>query len=227
LCELRFAAEHEEAGLHLIVETRAKTQHPKDEPAAIVSVGGRIKALEAAKGESAETYRTRVEPLIKDAALFQTAKHAFESFVTRLEGMLRAAIPDATIEEKKAETRHVHAKSARDLAALEKAPKEPTHPAYDPFAVYYPTRMGMMLDAMIFSSFMHMMMPPSVLMVTPSGAPLGTVPEVQANPDLLHAEPGFASENHDSMGEPGDHGAGGDSEGGWDSGGFDDGGGFD
>ena len=61
--ELRFAAEHEEAGLHLVIETRARTRHAKTEPAAVVSVGGRIRALEPARGESADAYRARVEPL--------------------------------------------------------------------------------------------------------------------------------------------------------------------
>jgi hypothetical protein len=239
--ELRFAAEHQEAGLHLIIETRARTQHHRNEPAAIVSVGGRLGALEAAKGETAETYRARVEPLIKDAALFQTAKHAFESFVTRLEGVLRAGMPDALVEEKKAETRLVHAKKPGDLAAPERAPKEPMHPGYDPFLVYYPSPMGMMLDAMIFSSFMHMMMPPPFMMMTPAGAPLGTLPEVQANPDLLQAEPTLAADHRETGAE--DHGQGDSSDGNaadessaWDSdgfgsddggGGFDSGGGFD
>ena len=66
--ELRFAAEHEEAGLHLVIEARARTRHHRDEPAAVISVGGRIGALEPRSGETAEAYRTRVEPLTKDPA---------------------------------------------------------------------------------------------------------------------------------------------------------------
>ena len=42
----------------------------------------------------------------------------------------------------------------------------------------------MMLDAMLFASFMSMMMPPPVLIVTPMGAPLGHVSDIQAEPDL-------------------------------------------
>ena len=60
--ELKFAAEHEEAGLHLVIEARARTRHHRDEPAAVISVGGRIRALEPKSGETAEAYRTRVSP---------------------------------------------------------------------------------------------------------------------------------------------------------------------
>src|SRR5204863_3684364 len=52
--ELRFAAEHEEAGLHLVIETRARTRHRRDEPAAVVCVGGRILELEPKPGGTAD-----------------------------------------------------------------------------------------------------------------------------------------------------------------------------
>ena len=48
--ELRFAAEHEETGLHYVIETRARTQHQATEPAAIVSVGGRHPGAGTAAG---------------------------------------------------------------------------------------------------------------------------------------------------------------------------------
>lgn len=182
--ELRFAAEHEEGGLHLVIETRARTQHHRDEPAAVVSVGGRMRALEAQKGESAEAYRARVEPLLKDATSFETARHAFESFVHRLEGGLRAAMPEATIEEKKTEARLVKAPE-RAPAAPEVVPTTPMHPAYDPFLVYYPSPVGALLDVMMFSSFMHMMSPPAMMVMSPFGATLGTFDDIQANPDLV------------------------------------------
>lgn len=247
--ELRFAAEHEEAGLRLVIETRARTRHRKDEPAAIVSVGARLSELEPVRGESAEVYRARVEPLIKDATRFESARHAFESFVQRLEGALAAMLPDADVVEKKAETRLVRA-PAGAVTAPERQEDRPLAPAYDPYLRYYPSPMGMVLDAMIFSSVMHMMMPPAMMVVSPLGAPLGSVAEVQAQPELAsdeqvaHADASLSNDEHgggldgtaDQFGgesgeqEGGDGGAwwddsGGDSGGGgWDDGG---GGGWD
>jgi hypothetical protein len=230
--ELRFAAEHDEAGLRLIVETRARTRHKRDEPAAIVSVGARILALEPRPGEAAEQYRARVEPLTKDAAVFEVTRHAFQSFMQRLEGVLRAELPDADVAEKKTEARLVRAPD-RAVAPADKAADRPLAPGYDPYQVYYPSPMGLMLDAMIFSSFMHMMSPPSVLLVSPGGAPLGTVADVQANPELASddrvAEADHQSDSDDS---PDDwdsdavESGGGDDFGGGDDGGFD-GGSFD
>jgi hypothetical protein len=245
--ELRFAAEHEEAGLHLIIETRARTHHHRDEPAAVVSVGGRVRALEPNSGESAEAYRARVEPLLADRALFETARHAFESFVARVEAALRAALPEATVAQKRAEARLVKA-ADRAPAAPEKAPQSPMHPAYDPFLVYHPSPMSTMLDAMMFASFMHMMMPPHISVVNPAGASLGSMPEVQAHPELASDNAHGAGADHGadqgaddlSSGGDGDGGFGDAEAGGWDggfdsggsdSGGFDggsfDGGGFD
>jgi hypothetical protein len=200
--ELRFAAEHEEAGLHLVIETRARTRHRRDEPAAVVSVGGRIRALEPERGETAEAYRTRVEPLTKDAALFETSRHAFESFVARLRQELAAVMPDAEVAERRAEARLVKP-GARELTAPEPAPLAPMHPGYDPFLVYYPSPVGMMLDAMVFSSFVHMMMPPPLVVVSPMGVPIGSTADVASigDPDLADAH--AASHDHDG-GDPGD-----------------------
>lgn len=191
--ELKLAAEHEEAGLHLVIETRARTRHRQEDPAAVVSVGGRIRKLEPEKGESADAYKARVEPLTRDAALFETARLAFESFVARLRDALSAAMPDARVMERKAEARVVKAPpsaaeptSAAAQRGIERLPSEPTHPAYDPFLVYYPSPMTMVLDAMLFASFMHMVMPPPVLLVSPWGAPLGIMSDVQAHPDLAN-----------------------------------------
>jgi uncharacterized membrane protein YgcG len=189
--ELRFAAEHEEAGLHLVIETRARTRHRRDEPAAVISVGGRIRAFEPGRGESADAYRARVEPLTKDAALFEASRHAFESFVARLQQALAAAMPEAEVTEQRADARLVKP-STRQAAAPERVAREPMHPAYDPFLVYYPSPMGLMLDAMIFSSMMNMMMPPPLMVVSPMGAPLGSMTDVDAigDPDVVDAHQG-------------------------------------
>lgn len=235
--ELRFAAEHEEAGLRLVIETRARTRHRQNEPAAIVSVGGRLAELEPARGESAEAYRARVEPLTKDAARFEAARHAFESFVQRLEAALQAGLPEAEVREKKAETRLVRAPGGA-VSTPERPADQPLAPGYDPFITYYPSPMGLMLDAMIFSSFMHMMMPPPVMVVSPLGASLGSMPEVQAQPELASdARVADADEKLFSGGADGDASAatgqdeGGDGGAWWDdsdtsdTGGWDDGGG--
>jgi hypothetical protein len=217
--ELRFAAEHEEAGLHLVVETRARTRHRRDEPAAVVSVGGRIRALEPQRGESAEAYRTRVDPLTRDATLFDSSRLAFESFVSRLRQALSAAMPDADIVEHRADARLVK-QGTRELKAAEGTPLAPMHPAYDPFLVYYPpSPFGLMLDAMIFSSFVHMMMPPPMLVVSPLGVPIGSTTELDAvrDPDLAdahvshhdadpeHAYHGAESENDQDSGDTADY----------------------
>jgi hypothetical protein len=226
--ELRFAAEHDEAGLHFIVETRARTRHLKAEPAAVVSVGGRIRALEPARGETAEAYRARVDPLTKDAALFEAARHAFESFVARLRQELATAMPDADVIERRAEARLVKPGS-REVTAPAPAPVAPMHPGYDPFLVYYPSPMGLMLDAMIFSSFVHMMMPPPLVVVSPMGLPLGSTADVGSigDPDAVDAQAashGYDADDADA-GQDDQGASGDDDQGDGDGGDFGDGGG--
>jgi hypothetical protein len=228
--ELRFAAEHEEAGLHLVIEARARTRHHRDEPAAVISVGGRLRALEPRSGESAEAYKARVEPLTKDPAPFETARMAFDSFVARLKAAFSAVMPEATLAEREPEARLVKAPE-RGVAAPERGPLQPTHPGYDPFLVYYPSPMATVLDAMLFASFMNMMMPPPVLIVSPMGAPLGNVSDIQAQPDLA-SDANVEAADHDQGGghDVGDSDQGGDQDVGDDGGGLevsDDGGGWD
>jgi len=240
--ELRFAAEHEEVGLHLVIETRARTRHPRHEPAAVVSLGGRLRALEPLRGETADAYRARVEPLTGDAGLFEAARLSFDSFVARFEAALRATMPEATVEvAKAAESRLVKAPE-RALSAPERAPREPMHRGYDPFALYYPSPMGLMLDAMMFTSFMHMMVPPQILLVSPLGVPIAPMSEVRAQPELASDEAvrdrdrsegadadgggdTVASDDRPDDGPGADGGDGGD-DGGWFDGGGSDGGGW-
>lgn len=222
--ELRFAAEHEEAGLHLVVEARARTEHERDEPAAVVSVGGRVLDFEPRPGEGAEEYRRRVEPLTKDTTLFEAARLQFESFMGRLEGALRAAMPEAQVEQHRAEARVVH---AAEGAEAEQRPENVTHPGYDPFPVYYPpSPLGLMLDMMLISSFMHMLSPPHVLLVNPAGMALGTAQEVKENPELLTSAGGDGDDGASDSDAEGDDDFG-DDDGGFDGGGFDGDFGFD
>jgi uncharacterized membrane protein YgcG len=225
--ELRFAAENEEAGLHYIIETRARTEHAANEPAAIVSVGGRLRTLEPRPGESAEEYQKRVEPLIKDTVAFEAARLQFESFVARLENVLREALPEARVQQIRSEARLVRP-GAKEVT--ERPPeRSPIHPAYDPFPYYYPSPIGMMLDVMILSSLMHGFAPsPAIMVVDPGGASLGSVQDVAADPERLQAQYSDMDHDHSGDGASVNDGGGFDSGGGLDdAGGFDDGGGFD
>ncbi len=203
--ELRLALEHEEAGLHLLVETRAFTEHRAGEPSAYVSVGGRIQELEPKRGESADDYRTRVTPLAADSSRLESARLQFESFVARLEGALRAAMPEAIVEQKRAEALVVRPSAKPE----EERELPPSNPAYDPYTRYYPSPMGMMLDVMLISSFMHMMHWPMIHVVHPSGAPIGSAEDVAQNPDLAEADAADVGDTGD-VGDVGDTGDGGD-----------------
>ncbi|UQA58107.1 hypothetical protein [Polyangium aurulentum] len=223
--ELRLALEHEEAGLHLLVETRAFSEHPVGEPSAYVSVGGRIQELEPKPGESAEDYRQRVTPLATDSARLESARLQFESFVARLESALRAAMPEAIVEQKRADAVVVRPSDERE----QEAPTSPSSPGYDPYGRYYPSPMGTMLDVLLISSFIHMLHPPMIHVVHPSGEHIGSAEDVAHNPDLATGDATGASDTSDTgdMGGDGDFGGGDDGDfGGGDFGG-DDFGGFD
>jgi hypothetical protein len=228
--EMKLAAEHDEAGLHLLAEVRAVTQHRRGEPSAYVSVGGRIRDLEPRTGESADAYRARVEPLAKDAGLLETSRMQFQSFVGRLEAALRAVLPEATVEEKRADAVVVRPTTQPAAPA-----EDPRSLAYDPYAIYYPSPMSTVLDFMLISSFMNMMAPPPAIMVVhPSGVPIGGADMIASHPEAVEAsaiDPGDAHGGHDGdMSDNGDasHDAladGSDLDDGGDFG--DDGGGFD
>jgi hypothetical protein len=65
--------------------------------------------------------------------------------------------------------------------------------------------MGLMLDAMILTSLMHALAPsPSILVVSPGGAPVGTVAEVAQQPERLEAVDHPAGESAPYQGD--DHG---------------------
>lgn len=220
--ELRLALEHEEAGLHLLVETRVFTEHSAQEPSAYVSVGGRMQDLEPKRGESAEEYRQRVMPIASNGARLETARLQFESFMGRLENVLRKAMPEANVEHKRAEAQVLTPSAKQPQREQEKA-LPPSNPAYDPYSRYYPSPMGMMLDAMLISSFVHMLHMPAIHVVNPSGASIGSAADIAHDPGLASAdvsEMGDTSGDMDHGGDFGDHG--GDDFGGGDFGdGFD------
>jgi hypothetical protein len=68
---LRLAVEHDEAGIHYVLEVVARTEHPEQEAAARLVIGGRVKDFEPKPGEDAQAYRERVEPLTRNPGLFE------------------------------------------------------------------------------------------------------------------------------------------------------------
>lgn len=163
---LRLAAEHEEAGLHLVVETIARSEHPADEPAARVVVAGRIRDFEPLPGEDAEPYRRRLEPLTKDPMRLEATKRQFESFVARLGDALRGAMPEA-------EVRIVEANAMVERPTQRPArPAPPTSRRYDPYAYHYGSAMDPILSIVMWSSLMSMgHHHPDVVVVDPDADP--------------------------------------------------------
>ncbi len=210
---LRLAAEHQEGGLHLVVEVVARGEHPMNEPAARVIVAGRIRAFEPRPGEDADAYRARVEPLAGDAATVTVAQRQFESFVSRLAEALRAAMPEARVELAAAEAR-VQRPSRR---AAEPAP--PTSPNYDPYGHWYGSPLDTVLSMMMWSSIFHMAMGPSVVVVDHHDHPVGTTETVSADADDHSGDAGGGDAGDGS----GDAGDGGDGDAGGDIGGDTDG----
>jgi hypothetical protein len=198
---MRLAAEHVEAGLHLVVEVVARTEHPLGEPSARLHVGGRIRDFEPKSGEDAEAYRARVEPLTSNAALLATSKVQFESFVTRVRDQLAATIPEAKVEVAAAELQiQKPPREGRKPAA----PLSPTDHRYDPMGYYYPSPMGTMLSMMMWSSVFHMGMGPSVVVVNDHGDTMGNASDL---------DPAQADSMDDGGGDGGDDGFGGDGDG--------------
>jgi hypothetical protein len=145
---LRLAVEHKEAGLHYVAEVVARTEHPEKEAAARVVVSGRVIDLEARSGETAETYRKRVEPLLQDPKWMEAPRRQFEAFVQKLEVALKTSMPEARVELQRAEVR---VEKPSDKPKKELA-QRPEHPGYDPYNSYYPHPMDGVLSALMWTS---------------------------------------------------------------------------
>jgi hypothetical protein len=146
---LRLAVEHVEAGLHLVIEVQARTEHPAPEPAVRVLISGRIQAFEPRPGEDAVAYRARVEPQVRDRAVVELAELSFESFVRRTRDAIARAMPEAGARVVVAETRL--APPAERRADRDRPRPAPTDPDYDPHEAYYPSPMLSMLGSMLGS----------------------------------------------------------------------------
>lgn len=184
---LRLAVEHAEAGLHLVLEVQARTEHASTEAAVRVVIAGRLQDLEPRPAEDAAAYRARVEPLIKDKATFDVARAQFESFVARVRDAIAAAMPEGRAEVERAEAQIVRPDEhavARAAAGRGNAPR-PTDRNYDPYLAYYPSPMVSVLDTMMWMSIFSMHAHPDVVVVNHHGDTLGHVdtPGVEHLPD--------------------------------------------
>jgi len=95
---LRLSVEHEEAGLNFELEARIALEHDRTEPAARVSVLGRVLDLGPRPLESTEAYRARIERLISAPKHWAAVKVQFATFVSRLEQALGAVLPGASMK---------------------------------------------------------------------------------------------------------------------------------
>lgn len=185
---LRLAVEHEEAGLHLVLEVQARTEHAAGESAVRVIVSGRMQAFEPRAGETAEAYKRRVEPLMADTTAVAAARMSFESFVNRVRDAIARAMPEARAEMISADAQLVkvgETQPRRRGARATQAPG-PNDPHYDPHEANYPNPMlgmlGMMMMGSMMTSMMMMGMAPMTV-VDPSGAPVEPDPGADAGAD--------------------------------------------
>jgi hypothetical protein len=222
---IRFAAEHEEGGLRYVIEVHCLAEHDKDAPAARVYLGGRVRALEALSGESGDAYQARVAPQIAKEGFLDGHRRQFEAFAARLADALRATFPEGRVEEVAAE-----AKVVRPAAPGSEAPRpQPGHPAYDPYAHYYPSPFEPMLSGLMLGMFMsHMFAPSFIHVVHPSGAHIAPADQLDGHAGEVSGEagdPGDAASadhgGHDGGDVDGGDFGGGDFDGGGDFGGGD------
>jgi hypothetical protein len=230
---LRLAAEHSEAGLHIVLEVIALTEHPAESAAARIVLSGRITEYEPQVDEDEETYRRRLEPLVADATALETHRRHFESFVARTAEAVRATLPEVRVEIREAEARVQ--RPSRSRRRKEPVELSPLDRRYDPFDRYYPNPFDQMLSFMMWSSLFNLAMTPhmpQIMVVDHYGHDLGRVADMPTevgwgDADVHHPSGNeFGGDMDSDGGGFGDLGgdAGGDFLGGFD-GGFD-GGGF-
>jgi hypothetical protein len=229
---LRLVVEHEEAGLHTVIEVMARSEHPANETAARVVMGGRVSEFEPRAGESAEAYRQRIEPLMRTPAVFEAHRVQFESFVGRVADTLRGVLPDAEVEINEANA-NVEKPTEAPRPAI-----SPTDRRYDPYDVYYPSPFPGLFTAMMWGSILSWGMMPHYTVINHVGDPVGAIDDMSHDDLAAVADGEDVGSDFDGGGDlgGGDYGdgdySGGDfGDGGFDGGdmggGFDLGGGFD
>lgn len=132
---LRLTVEHVEAGVHYVIELQARPEYAKGDSAIRVILSGRLTELEPRRGETAEAYRARIEPLLRDAGAFRVAQASFDSFVARVRDATARALPEARVS-----TPPVVAPAA-PMPARRTRPPRPEDRDYDPHDAYYPNPM--------------------------------------------------------------------------------------
>jgi uncharacterized membrane protein YgcG len=234
--EMRLAVEHREAGLHIVIEIQARPVHARNAPAIRMIMSGRIEALTPKPGEDAEAYRKRAEPIASDPKALEVSRMQFEAFVERVRDAMAAAMPTARVEIETAEARVV--RPGADRQGGEQA-QSPAAAGYDPYVAYYPSPLGFVGEALLWSSLFSMAMPPHYMVVDHHNHVQGFAddPGIQSGPTQAAAEAEDGgnwwadNETGDAGGDGGSGGGGdggGDTSGGFDGGGdlFGDGGGF-
>ena len=217
---LRLAVEHQEAGLHLVIELIARSEHPADEAAARVVIGGRIQAFEPRPDEDAEAYRSRVEPLTRDATRIEAHRRQFESFVSRVEEAIRAALPEARVQVRSAEAQ------VKKPSRQPEKPAEPTSPNYDPYRQYYPSPFDSLLSVMMWSSLFSMMWRPDIAVIGDHGNHIGDAQSIDQDANSALNDSDVAAMDQSADADMGGNDFGGGDFGGSDFGGGDFGGGF-
>ncbi|HEY5921416.1 MAG TPA: hypothetical protein VIV11_07085 [Kofleriaceae bacterium] len=190
--ELRLAVEHHEAGLHVVIELQARSEHPKGTPAMRVVISGRIEALTPRPGEDAEAYRKRAEPIAGDTKALELYRAQFTAFAERVRNALAATMPTARVEIEKAEPRIVRPNpNAKDAA-----PEPPDSRNYDPFLYYYPSPLYFTMDMLMWSAMFSMMMPPHFTVVDHHNHVQGYAddPGIQQGPTA--SEPAAGGDNY-------------------------------
>jgi hypothetical protein len=177
---LRLAIEHQEAGLHFVIEIVARGVHPEREAAGRVVVSARVQEFEPRSGEDAEAYRRRVEPLTANPGTYEVHRRQFDNFVERVADAIRKSLPEARVEVRSADAMIVRPTTQ---PARRREPEPPTSPRYDPHELYYPNPYSPMLSALMWTSIFSMAMPPHVVVVNNAGDVLGSPEEVGADPD--------------------------------------------
>ena len=165
-----------------MLELQARSLHPASEPAMRVVISGRRSDLEPRPGETADSYRARIEPLTKDPTSIEVTRVQFETFVARVRDALHTAMPEAAVDVVTAQARIARPEPEnRDRPST----NEPTARNYDPYVEYFPSPMSSMLNVMMWSSMFSMMHTPNVVVVNSDNVPTGHA----ADPGIEYADP--------------------------------------
>ena len=141
-------------------------------------VGGRIQELEAQPGETAQSFRARVAPLVESPVLLEGSRRQFEAFVSKLTDALRSAFPEGEIVEAGAQALVVRPQS------MPSKQKEPAYREidrrYDPYQRYYdPSPFDGMLSGLLIGLFLSSAFHPGIMVVHPSGAPIASADQAR------------------------------------------------